>query len=101
MTLAIARDLSIILLAIGVFVFVLIIGAALFFVARGMRMGNQWLRGVGFPTAQRYARLVAEQSQVYASKVTHPVVQVETSAHRVRRTAAAIPGVIRLRRPRR
>ncbi|MBX7235639.1 MAG: hypothetical protein K1X65_14730 [Caldilineales bacterium] len=101
MTLATARDLSIILLAIEAFVFALVIGAALYFVTRGMRRGNQWLRTIGFPEAQRYARLIAEQTQVYSDKVTRPIVQVETSTHRARRTVAAVPGLFRNRRSRR
>jgi hypothetical protein len=101
MTLATARDLSIILLALEAFVFTVIIGVVLYFVARGLRLGNQWLRKIGFPEAQRYARLIAEQSQVIRDKVTRPIVQVETSAHRARRTAAAVPSLFRNRRSRR
>lgn len=101
MTLAVARDLSIILLAIEAFVMALVIGVALYFMARGMRMGNQWLRGVGFPEAQRYARLVAQQTQTYSNKVTQPIVGFESSTHRVRRTVAAVPGIFRQRRTRR
>lgn len=101
MTLAVARDLSIILLAIEAFVMALIVGAALYFMARGVRTGKLWLRKIGFPEAQRYARLVAVQTQVYSDKVTRPLVRAETSAHRARRTVAAVPGLFRNRRSRR
>ena len=101
MTLRTAADLSIILLAIEAFAVAVVLGVVLFYAARGMRMGNKWLRRIGFPEAQRYARLMASQTQTYSNKVTQPIVSVETSTHRVRRTVTAIPGVIGSRRSRR
>ncbi len=101
MTLAVARDLSIILLAIEAFVVALVIGVALYFVTRGTRMGKLWLRRIGFPEAQRYARLIAQQTQVYSDKVTQPIVQLETTSHRIRRTLTAVPLMFRPRRSRR
>lgn len=97
MNLAIARDLSIILLAIEAFVAALVMGVMLYYVTRGVRMGKLWLRNIGFPEAQRYGRLVAQQTQVYSNKVTQPIVQIETTGYRIRRTFTAIPLMFRPR----
>lgn len=94
MTLSTAADLSIILLAIEAFVVAVALGALLFFAARGMRMGNKWLRRIGFPEAQRYARLMSSQTQTYSNKITQPIVSAETATHRVRKTVSAIPRTI-------
>lgn len=100
MTLATARDLSIILLSLEVLVIVLLLGAVLFLTTRGLSQGIKWLRTIGFPEVQRYSRLVADRTAVYSAKVTDPIVGLETTIHQTRRAARAMPRLLRQRRQR-
>lgn len=98
MTLATARDLSIILLSLEALVITLILGAVLFLTTRGLSQGIRWLRTIGFPEVQRYGRLVSDQTKFYSAKVTAPIVAVETTVHQARGSVSAIPRFLRRRR---
>ncbi len=100
MTLATARDLSIILLSLEALVIMIILGAVLFLTTRGLNQGVRWLRTIGFPEAQRFGRLVADQTTVYSAKVAAPIVGLETTVHQVRGAARAMPRLLRQRRRR-
>ena len=97
MDLAVARDLSIILLALEGMVLMAIPLAAFYFMIQGMRKGTFWLKMTGLPFALRITRLAADQSQYYSDKITEPIVTVETKATRATGTVSGIPTALHRR----
>ncbi len=100
MDLATARDLSIILLAIEIFILVLVPGAIFYFSIKGLRQGQKWLKITGLPEAQRYTRLVADKSNEYSAKIADPFIKVDTVTIQTRKTARATWSGLRSRRQR-
>ncbi len=81
MTLAIARDLALLVLLAQGCVVTLVLGAGLFLATRGLRKGLRWLEGTGFPRLHRFARVLAEQSHWYSAKVTAPLLELEVARY--------------------
>ena len=100
MDLATARDLSIILLAIEIFILVLVPGAIFYFSVKGLRQGQKWLKVTGLPEAQRYTRLAADKSSEYSIKIAEPFIKVDTVTTQTRKTARATWSGLRSRRQR-
>ncbi len=81
MTLAVARDLALIVLVAQGCVFTLVLGAGLFLATRGLHKGSRWLEATGFPQLHRFARLLAERTRLYSEKVTAPLLKLEVARY--------------------
>jgi len=100
MDLANWRDIALVFLILQAFILSLIPGAILYLLWWGMRKGNQWLRGIGFPQARHYSEVVERESRRYAAQVTAPVLNLDQQLTRITHTAAAVGAVLRGRQQR-
>jgi hypothetical protein len=100
MDLAIARDLSIILLAIEAIILVAVPGVIFYFSIKGLRQGTRWLKITGLPEAQRYTRLMADKTNEYSARIADPITKVDAAGARARTTASATWQGLRRRRQR-
>jgi len=84
MSLANWRDLSVVLLAIEVFVISLVPGIILFFCVKGMLWMIRKIRGVA-PVIQGYFRKAEQVSRIASERVAAPFIAASAAAAQVRR----------------
>ncbi len=84
MNLAAWRDASLVLLALQTLLLVIVVGAVLYFLNRGMAALRRTLRRT-FPLVQARLWRVAEISRQVSEKAVAPVIRAETAAARIHR----------------
>ncbi len=89
MNLAAWRDASLILLALQTLLLVIVVGAVLYFLNRGVMALRRMLRHT-LPLVQARLWRVAELSRQISEKVVTPIIRAETTAAQIRRWYASL-----------
>lgn len=84
------RDASIILLSLEGIVIGIIYGLAFYYSWKGVRIARNWLSLKGFPEGQRYTRLMKTYTRQYSQKIVRPVVKVESTYTRTKKTLGTV-----------
>jgi hypothetical protein len=88
-TIALLRDISVVIIALEVFVICLVPGVILFFIVKGLFWVERKIKYFA-PLVQYRFRQVADITEKTSQKVAAPVMSVNASAARVRRVRQVI-----------